>query len=80
MSKKVMITTTDNPYDPNTQFDQWLSYDLQKGYNTCSYLSRIAKTSEGLSDADNDAEIERAINEIISLDLSGKYMKKVYEI
>lgn len=74
----VMLTTEDNPYDPNTQFPEWYAYDTQKGYNSCAYLARIARTSDGVSDEDNDSEIERAIDEIVKLNLTGNYKKNVY--
>ena len=86
MSKQFALTTTDNPFDPITQFDQWYAYDEEKGYHTCSYLARIAATSPELSDTDNDLEIERAIDEIIHYDLLSlttagqvKYVKKIQE-
>lgn len=71
------ITTIDNPFDPFTQFDQWLTYDLEKGYNSCAYLARIARTSEQFSDEENEIEIERAIDEIILYDPLNIY-RKVY--
>lgn len=79
MSREVMLTTEDNPYDPFTEFDLWYAYDVQKGYNTCSYLARIVKPSYALSEADNDEEIERAIDEIIAFNLTGNYKKVVKE-
>lgn len=59
------ITTVDNPFDPFDQFDDWFMYDTDKGYNSCSYLARIARTSDSLTDEENEAEIERAIDEIV---------------
>ena len=75
MSKKCMLTTIDNPYDPFTQFDSWFMFDMQKGYNSCAYLGRIAKTSDQLSDKANDEEVERAIDEIIKYDFMNIYKK-----
>ena len=77
MSNKARITTTDNPYDPQSEFSQWFLYDTTNGYNTCAYLSRIAKNSEQLSDEENEIENERAIDEIIKYDFMNVY-KKVY--
>lgn len=72
---KVAITTVDNPYNPLTDFDHWRLYDeVEKGYNTSGYLARIAKTSDSLSDEENDEEIERAIDEIIEFN-PGVYRK-----
>lgn len=73
--KEVAITTTDNPFNPFDNFDEWYAFDEAQGYHTCSYLSRIAHTSEGLSDNENDDEIERAIDEIVSFNENGKYVK-----
>lgn len=71
------LTTFDNPYNPFDQFESWFLYDVEKGYNTCGYLARIAMTSEQLTDNENEEEIERAIDEIIKLDFMNIY-KKVY--
>lgn len=71
------ITTIDNPFDPFTQFDDWYRYDEDMGYHTCSYLARIARTAPNLSWAENNQEIERAIDEIIKYNPL-KIYKKVY--
>lgn len=77
--KKFGLTTVDNPFNPITDFDRWLQFDNEKGYGTCQYLARIAKTSELLSEFENDLEIERAIDEIIELDFAKLYKKVVVE-
>lgn len=69
------LTTIDNPYDPFEDFDSWYRFDMDKGYCSCAYLSRIAHTSEQLSDRENNAEIERAIDEIIKYDFMNIYQK-----
>lgn len=74
----VMLTTIDNPFNPFTQWDDWLRYDEDKKYYTCSYLARIAKTSDDLPNEENDRLIEYAIDEIVQLNINGLY-KKVYE-
>lgn len=74
---KCALTTTDNPYDPFEQFDSWYSYDMDKGYNSCAYLARIARTSDQLTDEENEREIERAIDEIIKYDFMNIYRKVV---
>lgn len=71
----VGLTTKDNPYNPLTEFDDWFMFDINKGYNSCAYLGRIAKTSDALSDSENDQEVERAIDEIIKLDPFDLYRK-----
>ena len=72
---KCMLTTIDNPYDPFDNFKVWYLYDVQKGYNCCSYLARIAKTSDEMTEKENDEEIERAIDEIIQHDFMNVYVK-----
>lgn len=72
---KCALTTFDNPFDPFDQFDQWYRWDADKGYNCSSYLDRIARTSNQLSDEENDNEIERAIDEIIKYDFMNIYKK-----
>ena len=75
MAKKCMLTTTDNPYDPFKQFASWFMFDIEKGYNSCAYLGRIARTSDQLSEEENDQEVERAIDEIIKYDFMNIYKK-----
>lgn len=75
METKCMLTTVDNPYDPFTHFTEWFMYDVEKGYNTCGYLARIANTSDELTDQETDREIERAIDEIIKYDFMNIYKK-----
>ena len=71
----VALTTVDNPYNPFTQFSEWFLFDTEKGYNSASYLARIAKTSNQFSEEEEDAEIERAIDEIIAYDFRNIYKK-----
>ena len=72
---KCALTTFDNPYDPFEQFDSWNRFDMDKGYCSCAYLDRIARTSDQLSDEENEQEIERAIDEIIKYDFRNIYKK-----
>jgi hypothetical protein len=69
------LTTFDNPYDPFEQFSDWFLFDMEKGYNTCAYLARIARTSDQFTDEENEHEVERAINEIIRYDFMNIYKK-----
>lgn len=71
------LTTIDNPYNPFTQFEQWFLFDVEKGYDSCGYLDRIAHTSDEQSEGEYEAEIERAIDEIIKYDFTNM-RKKIY--
>lgn len=70
-----MLTTIDNPFDPFEDFNSWYMFDVLKGYNSCSYLARISKTSDQFTQIENDEELERAIDEIIQHDFLGLYVK-----
>jgi len=75
MEGQYALTTFDNPFDPFEQFASWFLFDVEKGYNSCSYLARIARTSDQFSDEENSLEIEKAIDEIIKQDFMNIYKK-----
>lgn len=75
MLNECMLTTFDNPYDPFEEFTLWDLYDRDKCYNTCSYLARITNITEDMSQKEEIEEIERAIDEIITLNPLGIYKK-----
>ena len=70
-----MLTTVDNPFDPFTRFDEWFEYDISMGYNTSSFLDRIAKVSNDLSEPDQALAIQHAIDEIVEENVSGMWRK-----
>ena len=80
MESKFMLTTVDNPFNPFEQFASWLMFDIGKGYNSCAYLARIANPTDDMSDQEIDAEIERAIDEIIKYDFADLYRKVKKEV
>ena len=69
-----MLTTSDNPFNPFTEFDAWNAYDMEKGYYTCAYLARITRTSDELSDEDQELAIDQAMAEIMQFNLTGNYV------
>lgn len=77
--KRYCLTTIDNPYNPVEDFSNWWAYDMHKGYSSCCLLSRIAKTSDSLTDEENEAEISRAIDEIIKYDFQNIYTRFEYD-
>ena len=70
-----MLSTIDNPYNPYKDFDSWLLYDAEKGYNSCCRLARIANFTDDMSQEEVDVETERAIDEIIKFDPFNIYVK-----
>lgn len=75
MNGECTLTTTDNPYNPFEQFESWLLFDTEKGYNSCSYLARIAETTDDMTEIEKNIEIERAIDEIIKYDFTNMRKK-----
>ena len=66
-----MLSTTDNPYNPYVNWDEWYQFDEDKGYHSCSYLARLVKTVDNLSDRDYELMVDNAIDEIVKYDLTG---------
>ena len=74
-----MITTVDNPFDPAKDWDKWFDYDLYHHHNqTLSLLDRFARTGKSMPEEEYNAEIERAIDEIIEVVPEKIYKKLVY--
>jgi hypothetical protein len=78
--KQSLLTTIDNPFDPFDDFASWYSFDMEKGYSTCSHLMRIAQIEESFSEEEKELEIERAIDVIIQNDFMNIYKKLTREL
>lgn len=72
-----MLTTVDNPYDPFDQFDSWLLFDKEKGYDSCEKIARMVNVTDDMTQKEVDEEANRAIEKIIQLDFLDIY-KKAY--
>lgn len=79
MAKEIvgyMLTTTDNPFDPVSQYDEWLYYDEQiLGYYTNAYLGRIVRIAPDLTSLEIQKETSRAMDDIIRINGSDLYKK-----
>ena len=62
------LTTKDNPWNPFTNFKEWLTFDITNGYNSSEFLARIARTSDALTAEENNEIIRTAIGKIIAED------------
>lgn len=77
----VAITTSDNPFNPFTEFDEWYNFDeIEKRYHTNSTLYRIARVSNGVPFELNEMEKERAIDFMIKTFPFITEDKKVYYV
>lgn len=74
------LTTVDNPHDPFDEYLAWFAYDTMSGYHTPSFLARILKDSDQLSEADQEKANEDAIDEIVRENVLGIYRKVQKEI
>lgn len=85
----VLITTLDNPYNPWTDWENWYNYDIQKGYDSCGQIARLAPSEvESLPEEYIDSLREVAIDSLIEMfpniytkiseDISDSDFKKLY--
>lgn len=77
MSRAVALSTSDNPYNPITQFDEWNRFDFEHGYNTSDYLDRVCHTTTELGDDLYNQDIEDAIDEAVKYNLISWLYKDV---
>ena len=80
MANNCMLTTFDNPFDPFEQFTSWFMFDVEKGYNSCGKLARIAKVSEDMSETEFNNEIDLAMDKLIKVDFLDIYKKVTKEV
>ena len=80
MSIECRLTTVDNPFDPFDEFTSWFLFDVEKGYNCCGMLARIANFTDDLTEKETATETERAIDEIIKYDFTDTYKKVTRQI
>lgn len=74
-----MLTTIDNPWNPFTNYDEWYAFDTLMGYYTPALLARVTVSSNELSQYDQERDIMRAIDEIVSENVSGMHRKVTRE-
>lgn len=70
-----MISTSDNPYNPFTDFKRWFAFDTFYGYNSCQYLAKIAAVSPDIDSEIYEQMIDQACDEIVALNLTGNRIK-----
>lgn len=77
--RETALTTIDNPYSPFSQFDDWYSYDTEKGYDCCGYIDRmktvLKEDTTYLSEESEDSIIDNVIDEIVKVDPTKLFVK-----
>lgn len=62
------LTTKDNPYDPFSEFYDWLIFDEVYGYHTCGLIDRVAETFTEIKDQDGKIKSDAAIELILMIE------------
>lgn len=75
-----MLSLVSNPYDPFEDYDLWLNFDHHEGYDTAGLLARALSTSDALSEPDQDAAVEQAIDSIVDNPSFAGLYKKVERV
>ena len=81
MSNEVMLTTIDNPFNPFVDYNLWLLYDKEKGYDTSERLMRVAEQYifEGMSQVEMDKAVDKAMDDLIEIDILNIFVKGTEE-
>lgn len=69
-----MLSTSDNPFNPFTNYDEWLDWDESHGYFTNNYLARMTNFDDDTPDELMDSLIDDAIDEILEANVLGIYI------
>ena len=77
MSEELMLTTIDNPFNPFVDYNLWLLYDKEKGYDTSERLMRVAQQYmfEGMSQVEMDKAVDKAMDDLIEIDILNVFVK-----
>lgn len=72
MNEDKMLTTSDNPFSPHTEYDAWMDWDQSHGYYTNEYIARLMNDK---IDYDVDVKaLDQLYEEIIRLNITGNYI------
>lgn len=66
-NKAILLSTTDNPYNPFTDYINWRNYDHLKGYCCEEYVARMSKTDIEMPASLYQKFTNDAIEEILKL-------------
>ena len=75
LKEEYMISTSDNPYNPWTEFNEWYNFDVAKGYNTCSILARLCEFTDDLGDREELQSYYDATEKMLLYNVTGNYCK-----
>lgn len=85
MARSIALSTSDNPYNPITDYDNWERFDMEHKYYTNDYLDRVCHTTRNFGDELYLQDIEHVIDEAVKFNLIScqaegvSYVKVVHE-
>lgn len=65
--KAILLSTTDNPYNPFTNYTDWRNYDHLKGYCCEEFLARMSNTDIEMPESLYQKFTNDAVHEILRL-------------
>ena len=71
--RKYMLTTTNNPWNPYTQFDEWWQFDLNFGHNCLAQITRIIQIPDNLSEEEESFLLDEASREVAKENVFGDF-------
>jgi len=78
LDDNMVLTTSDNPFNPKEDYDKWKEWDEAHGYYTESYVARLLDMEGVDFDVDDDLEInnliDRVYHSILEHDILGVYI------
>ena len=83
--QEAMLSTIDNPYNPCTNFDEWYAWDQMAAIKEnratcCCYLDRMSSVSDEVGENEYNQIMNDIIDDIVELNLNGKFIKVTKEI
>lgn len=70
--KAKLLSTSDNPWNPFTQYKDWYNYDHLKGYCCEEYLARVADTDINMPASLYQKLVNDAVGKILALNVDYK--------
>lgn len=72
-TKAKFLTTTDNPWNPFTNFNEWYIFDITNHYNCCEIVARLSDVSKDMTTLEREAAIVEAIETFVKEDPTKLY-------
>lgn len=69
-----LVSTTDNPYNPWTQYELWSKMDASLGYHTPQYVARLYHLADPEQQYQEDWMREQVHQDIVEQNITGTYV------